>query len=60
MKRRITEKGASRTRKEAERLVSSVERICLRREFKDGLSVYPDISPRLFVLRVEMSIGRVV
>ena len=39
------------------RLGPSVGRICLRREFRDGLSVYPGISPRLFVLRVEMSIG---
>ena len=39
------------------RLESSVERI---REFRDKLSVYSGTSPRLFVLRVEISIERVV
>ena len=42
------------------RLESSVERIYLRREFRDELSVYSGTSPRLSVLRVEMSIERVV
>ena len=58
MKRRITEKGAPRTRKEAEKAWIK----CWKdlSQARNGLSVYPGTSPRLFVSRVEMSIGRVV